>query len=382
MSKKEFETSLLRQARITEDMIRCVYDCVTGQLDEALPMKEIFDAQKICITGCGDSWLAGIACKAAFESVTRIETYPMRAIEFSRHLSGKNLGYSPNTPMVLVISYSGEATRAVECAQRATARGANTIAITGNPDSRLAKACRHVICVGLPEGGEYFPGGTTYNASMVALLLIALRIGRVRNTISGEDYEDMRAELLRFTHSVQEKVEEYDDRAFELAQKWKDLRCIDFIGDYSDYATAFFGSAKVIETYGGYTTYDDSEDWCHINYFLADPDTIGRVAITNKSTPSFGRMQETLAAVKLLESPCMVVSDAGAEEFPQGFEVFQTPAPKYFWLNPLLQHLPFDLVAGYIAAFKGESAFREGVEKFQTPLGMNRLKNGTAIKIV
>ena len=260
MNKKEFETSLLRQARVTEDMIRCVYDSVTRQLDEALPMKEIFDAQKIFITGCGDSWLAGIACKAAFESITKIETYPMRAIEFSRHLSGKNLGYSPNTPMVLVISYSGEATRAVECAQRATARGANTIAITNNPNSRLAKACNHVVCVGLPEGGEYFPGGTTYNASMTALMLIAMRVGRARNTISGEDYEDMRAELLSFTHAVQEKVEQYDDAAFELAQKWKDLRCIDFIGDYSDYATAFFGSAKVIETYGGYTTYDDSED--------------------------------------------------------------------------------------------------------------------------
>ena len=55
MNKKEFETSLLRQARVTEDMIRCVYDSVTRQLDEALPMKEIFDAQKIFITGCGDS---------------------------------------------------------------------------------------------------------------------------------------------------------------------------------------------------------------------------------------------------------------------------------------------------------------------------------------
>lgn len=382
MNKKEFETSLLRQARVTEDMIRCVYDSVTRQLDEALPMKEIFDAQKIFITGCGDSWLAGIACKAAFESITKIETYPMRAIEFSRHLSGKNLGYSPNTPMVLVISYSGEATRAVECAQRATARGANTIAITNNPNSRLAKACNHVVCVGLPEGGEYFPGGTTYNASMTALMLIAMRVGRARNTISGEDYEDMRAELLSFTHAVQEKVEQYDDAAFELAQKWKDLRCIDFIGDYSDYATAFFGSAKVIETYGGYTTYDDSEDWCHINYFLSQPETIGRVVITNKSTPSYGRVQETLAAVKLLESPCMVVSDAEAKEFPQGFTVFTTPTPKYFWLNPLLQHLPFDLVSGYIAAMKGETAFRDGIEAFQTPLGQNRLKNGTEITIV
>lgn len=382
MDKKEFETSLIRQARTTEPMIRCVFDNVTAQLEQALPAKEIFDAQKIYITGCGDSWLAGIACKAAFESVTKVETYAMRAIEFSRGLNGKNLGYSPNTPMVLIISYSGEATRAVECALRASERGANTIAITNSPDSRLAKACRHTVCVGLPEGGEYYPGGTTYCASMTALLLIALRMGRAKNTISGEDYRRMREGLLEYVHAVQERVPDYEEQAFRLARQWKDLRAVDFIGDYADYATAYFGSAKVIETYGGYTTYDDSEDWCHINYFLAQPETIGRVVITNASTPSFGRMQETLAAVKLLESPCIVVSDAQADQFPDGFSVFTTPAPKYFWLNPLLQHIPFSLVAGYIAGLRGEPAFREGIAAFETPLGQNRLKSGTEIKII
>lgn len=382
MENKEFETSLIRQAEEAERMNRCVFDSVSSQLENMLSLKEIFDAQKIYITGCGDSWLAGVACKAAFESITKIDTRVMRAIEFSRGLNGKNLGYSPNTPLVLVISFSGEATRAVECAMRATARGANTVAITNNPESRLAKACRHTLCVGLPAGGEYYPGGTTYSASMMALLLLAIRMGRARNTISAQEYERMRSGLLEYVHAVQECVPEFEERALLLARQWKDLRAIDFIGDYADYATAFFGSAKVIETYGGYTTYDDSEDWCHINYFLANPETIGRVVITNASTPSFGRVQETLAAIKLLDSPCMVVSDSDSSQFPEGFAVFTTPKPAYFWMNPLLQHIPFDLVAGYIAGMKGEKAFRDGSPAFSTPLGQNRLKDGTEIKIV
>ncbi len=382
MDNLNFDNSLLRQARVAGDMVHAVYDSVTAQLADALPLKEMFDAQKIFITGCGDSYLAGVACKAAFESITKIETYAMRAVEFSRHLNGKNLGYSPNTPMVFVISYSGEATRAVECAMRAAGRGANTIAVTGNPNSRLAKACRHVLCVGLPEGGEYFPGATTYNASITALLLAALRIGRGRNTISREAYEDMNAELLELADRAQAAVPQQAARALELAKQWKDLRAVDFIGDYADYATAFFGSAKVIETYGGYTTYDDSEDWCHINYFLAQPETIGRVVITNRATPSFGRVQETLAAVKLLGSPCIVVSDAPETEFPEGFSVFTTPQTRYFWLLPLIQHIPFDLVAGYIAAMRGETAFRMDDDAYATPLGANRLNSGTEIRIV
>ncbi len=382
MNRQDYETSLLRQARAAEEMLRHVHGQVAGQMGDALPIKEIFDAQKIFITGCGDSWLAGIAAKPAFEALTKVETYAVRAMEFSRHLSGKNLGYSPNTPLVIVISYSGEATRAVECARRAALRGANTLAITSDPGSRLAKACRHVINVGLPEGGEYFPGGTTYNASLLALLMVALRMGRAKNTVSQQDYQAMNTELLDFVHCCQLKLEEYEERAFALAQRWKDLRCIDFIGDYGDYATAYFGSAKVIETYGGYTTYDDSEDWCHINYFLTGPETIGRVAVANRSTPSYGRMQETLAAVKSLGSPCMVVTDAPAEEFPDGIEVFTTPAPKYFWMNPLVQHVPFDLVAGYVSAMRGEQPFRGDMPAFADPSLQARLKDGTKIKIV
>lgn len=382
MNKKQYETSLLRQARCTEDMVRLVHNNVSTQLEQVLPMKEIYDAQKIFITGCGDSWLAGVACKAAFESITKVETYSPRAIEFSRHLNGKNLGYSPNTPMVLLISYSGEATRAVECAIRANGRGANTIAITNNPNSRLAKACRHTVCVGLPADGEYFPGGTTYIASMTALLLIAMRIGRARQTISGKEYLDMRQAILDYAADMQKLVEAYDDRAFLLAQSWKELQAEDFIGDYSDYATAFFGSAKVIETFGGYTTYDDSEDWCHINYFLNQPETIGRVVVANPSTPSFGRIQETLEAIKLLGSPCMVVSEGEAALFPEEFEVFTTPKPRYFWLNPLLQHIPFSLVASYIAAMKKTAPFRNDIPAFQTELGMSRLKSGTEITIL
>ena len=382
MNRKDYENSLSRQAYRFEEYVKIVYDAVLPQVENLMPVKEIWDAQKVFITGCGDSWLAGVAAKPAFESVARMETYAPRAIEFSRILNNKNLGYSPNTPLVVLISYSGTASRVVECASRASKYGANTIAITNNSDSPLAKACRYCINVGLPADGEYSPGGTTYNASMLALFILAMWIGRVRGKITPLQYQDMHSELFKFVSANQTKTEEFADRAFEIATKWKDQKAQDFIGDYGDYATAFFGSAKVIECFGGYTTYDDSEDWCHINYFLVDPDKIGRVVITNKSTPSYGRVLETIEAIRKIESPCIIVSDAESGEFPDTMEVFTTPTPKYFWMNPLAQHLPFDMVAGFIGALKDVKPFREDEEKFNTEICQNRLKSGTEIKII
>lgn len=381
MNRADYDNSLLRQADRLEEYANIVYNSVISQVD-AISMKEIWDVQKIFITGCGDSWMAGVGAKPAFESLTKIETHAIRPIEFSRILSNKNLGYSPNTPLVILISYSGGAARVVECAKRANKYGANTLAITNNPDSPLAKECRYCLHVGLPVGGDYFPGATTYNASLIALYVLALRIARVRNKINPLEYDDMHKELLSFVSICQKDVDSYKDRAFDIACKWQNLKAEDFIGDYGDYATAFFGSAKVIECFGGYTTYDDSEDWCHINFFLVNPETIGRVVIANKSSASYGRLLETIAAIKILNSPCMIISDIDASEFPEGMEVFTIPTPKYFWMNPLVQHIPFDLVAGYIAELKGIKAFREDDPNFADEAFNHRLKDGTQIVII
>ncbi|MBQ6334290.1 MAG: SIS domain-containing protein [Erysipelotrichaceae bacterium] len=363
MDRKDFDNSLSRQAFALKEYAKIVFDHVVPQVNE-LPMKELWDAQKIFITGCGDSWLAGIAATPAFESLTKIETNPIRAIEFSRILSNKNLGYSPNTPLVILISFSGSGSRVVECAKRAVKYGANTIAITNNSGSDLAKTCRYCIELGLPKDGEYQPGLITYNAALLSLFLIALRMGRVRNKISMLEYEDMHKELLSYLEKAQERYEEYAKRAFVIAQKWKDLKAEDFIGDYADYATAYFGSAKVIETFGGYTTYDDSEDWCHINFFLKEPDRIGRIVIANSQTPSYGRLLETIKAIELLKSPCIIVSDQEKEDFPENMEVFTTPETKYFWMAPLVQHIPLDLLAGYIGQLKGIEPFRQDDERY------------------
>ncbi|MBR4421645.1 MAG: hypothetical protein IKS69_03835, partial [Erysipelotrichaceae bacterium] len=66
MDRKNYDNSLLRQSLRLEEYVNIVYRNVLPQVNK-IPVKEIWDAQKIFITGCGDSWLAGIAAKPAFE---------------------------------------------------------------------------------------------------------------------------------------------------------------------------------------------------------------------------------------------------------------------------------------------------------------------------
>ena len=364
MMRSDYSNSMSRQAHLAPDIVKQMAQSMSFEkMLAALPLKELFDAQKIVITGCGDSWLAGIAAKPVFEHVAKMDTEVMRNIDFTRFWGAKNLGYSPNTPLVVAISISGGVSRVVEALRRANHYGANTILITNNRDSVAAKEAKYLIPLDLPEG-EYQPGLNSYIGALMALFNLALRFARAKNTASTIEIDQMQQGLLNYADAFAAGMDEMDQRGFEIAQKWQNLRAIDFIGDYADYATAFFCSAKVAECYGGYTTYDDSEGWCHVNYFLRQPGSIGRVVTTNDDTPSYGRMKETLAAVQQLQSPCMVVTSGDKSEFAPEFEVFTTPRPSHFWMAPLLQHIPFDFVAGYIGALKGVETFRKDVAIF------------------
>lgn len=352
------DNSLARQSAIAPSFAKTVLDSISdAELANALPIKEIYDAQKIILTGCGDSWMAGIAARPFFEKYVRRETTAMRCVEFSRYYSSKSLGYSPNTPLVIAISFSGTVSRVIETMKRASAYGANTLLITGNPDSPAAKEARHVLKISYPEG-EYQPGLNSYIGSMTTLILLALRMGYVRDMISKTEYEAVLAQIESYCASYTGLVDTWNTELRTVAEAWKDLACYDFIADGSDFATALFGAAKVSECFGGRATYDDSEDWCHINYFMRNPETIGRVMICNENAPTFGRCLEALHAIEQLESPCIVITDADESLFPKNMHIIRTPKTELTIASALMQHVPLGLLFGHIGALRGVQPFR------------------------
>ena len=168
-NEKKYDNSMARQARLAPSIVKHMMNSLSYEkMLAVLPLKKLFDAQQIIITGCGDSWLAGIAAKPVFEKVARMNTKVMRNIEFSRYLGAKSLGWSPNNPLVIAISISGTVSRVVEALRRANYYGANTILITNNTASPAAKEAKYLIPLELP-GGEYQPGLNSYIGSILAL---------------------------------------------------------------------------------------------------------------------------------------------------------------------------------------------------------------------
>ncbi len=358
MKKEEMVTSLVRQSFKAAPVTRALFESVYQRAGEAAG--GFCSTGLIILTGCGDSYCAALAMQPAFEQLTGCRTVATRCINVSRHMTPDRFRSPEGPALVVGISCSGNVSRVTEAMMRAKELGADTLAVTFNPESPVGSAAGLSVSPQFPheiaklEG----PGSLSYNSSLMGLLAFALKLGVAKGRVSLEEEKAVIDGLYQYLDAAQAAADAFDDRAFQLAQSWKDMDSFDFIGDHSDYATAFMGSAKVLEATGGRTTYDDSEDWCHINYFLHQPQRIVRVVIANSDTASFGRLLETCRTIDAIGSPMLVVTDADPSLFPKSAEVVSMPKPRNFWLAPVMQHLIYDKVIGYIAGICGTAGFR------------------------
>lgn len=373
MKHTEYTSALLDQIRNSVKDINMIAAAETFEFFEScVPEAVAAGSKHVFLTGCGDSYCAGIAAKPIYENAdtsTRTGMVPgtpteaLRNIEFSRYCNTYK-GWEPLTlagNTVCAVSISGAPKRPTEAVQRMVAIGGTGIAFTTNPNSELAKSASYVVPMCLPPC-EHAPNVTSYYSSLFSLMMFGFYMSRAKGQITPQQAEACRKGLLQYANSYSGKVmDELSEKAFELARKWEadGVDNMDFVGDGADYATAFFGSAKMVEAFGGLTTNDDSEDWCHINYFLKDTDKIGTFVVANTDSPSFGRELETIEVMCALRSHVAVITDGDPSLFPANAVVFQTPKPKAVWMAPLMQHIPMDFVAAYIACFRGTQPFRK-----------------------
>lgn len=363
MNKPAYENPIRQQVLSLPDLVETQLEaCFGPNLRDLMTMAEIFDARKIILTGCGDSYAAALAMAPVIEKYCDcFGVTVMRAIEFTRFTSKADIGIGePNSPLVIAISASGGAARIVEVMKKANEVGAFSILITNNPQSASAKEAKRVYCMDTPAFPNDSPGLRSYFASMIGELAFASRMGHVRGTLPPTGPASWKTAVASYVESYRQALPAIDEMMAGLAAQWKDFEKFDFIGDDVEQASAFFGGAKMAECCGTPFDVTDSEDWCHVNYFLQNPETIATVVMADKHSASFGRVVETVASAHKIGRPVLVVTNADKSAFINGVQVCTLPdAPEGFsWLMPLMDFAPAALLAGHIAGQRGLAYFR------------------------
>ena len=339
------------------ELLREQYRDLEPKTRTVLSTPEIFSLQHVILTGCGDSWAAVMAMKYAFEEFTGLRCEAVHTLDLARYYPSKRLGGAPNDPMVIGVSNSGKVARIAEAMERAGKHGAFTLAVTGHEDSPLAQASGRVLKLDIPPFASA-PGTRSYMVSLLALYLLAIRIGEVRGRYTMARASELRKEIPALADALESMLPEMDRRIRETAAVWKDLECYDFVGGGVDEATAFFGMAKVFEATGQYASYINAEEWLHLNFFMRGREKIGTVLIADSANPAMSRLKEVLGYMKELGRPMFVISDKDSSFFGTECSVVQVPETKHWTASSLFTFIPICLLMGYIQEALGEKAGR------------------------
>jgi len=167
-----------------------IHNSILGNLDE-VGMGEMLpdiDLTTVKLVACGTSYHAAMVGKYIIESMAQVPTTVELASEYR---------YSPGTgeePLTVLVTQSGETADTLAAAREARRRGCRTLSVTNVVGSTISRETDHVFYT--KAGPEIGVAATkTYITQLMAMYLLGLRLGSMRQTLDRAEIRDLVAEL-------------------------------------------------------------------------------------------------------------------------------------------------------------------------------------------
>ncbi|MEM6528421.1 MAG: SIS domain-containing protein, partial [Chloroflexota bacterium] len=338
------------------------FDWGENGVRRALSPLEIQSANRIYVSGSGDSFHAALAAEMAFEEIGHTPCEPSNGMTFTAYIAETMPTPFPNDPLVVGISASGGSHRTIQLLEAAKANHANTLALTGTPGSPVTQVAANTLAVTVPDMGRS-PGIRTYHASLMGLLLLAIRFGEIKGHYPQEEANTIRRELTDLADLVEATIDRADEPAQELAQMWKDSPMIMVVGSGPSYGTAMFSAAKVVEAAGVFAVAQDLEEWAHVERFCYPNDM--PVYIVAPPGKSHWRAVEVAETAKSLGHRVAAVIHEDDNEIGQYADViFPVPGEVREAFSPLVYHVASNFFAAHIAQALGRACFQSDNRAF------------------
>lgn len=205
-----------------------------------LSEEEIQNISQIYIIACGSAWHVGMAAQYVFEDLAKI---PVR-VELASEFRYRNPLLDKNG-LAIIISQSGETADSLAALREAKAHGVKTLAIVNVVGSSIAREADNVFYT---LAGPEIAVATTkaYSTQLIAVYLLAIQFGYVRNEIDTEYYGKMLSELQTIPDKISQIISE-KERLQWFASKFANAHDVFFIGRGLDYAVGLEGSLKMKE---------------------------------------------------------------------------------------------------------------------------------------
>ena len=332
-----------------------VKETLAGRIDESndvqLAVETKIDAAllramtKISITGCGTAYHAGMVGMYLLRALCKLPVEMELASEFRYG----DRAMDPRT-LTIAMSQSGETADTIEACRIAQASGAPILGICNVVGSHLTRIADGTLFTrGGPEIGV--AATKTYLSQIVAMVLFAMYLARVRGTTPVEDLRRI-AENTKLLPAAIDVVLNTSDQIRKVARKIRKARSVLFIGRYINFPTAIEGALKLKEI-----------SYIHAEGYAAGEMKHGPIALLDQRVPvvavvTEGRVREkvlsNIAEAKAREAPIVLVANHGDQDAAAlADHVFWVPRVDEL-LSPLVNVVPLQLLAYHIADIDGK----------------------------
>ena len=333
------------QPKAVRDTINSIIKDDKIDLDEIGLSDELLNGiHQIHIVACGSAYHVGVAGQYIIEDLCRI---PVR-VELASEFRYRN-PILDQSDLVIIISQSGETADSLAALRETKNLGVKTLGIINVVGSSIAREADYVFYT---LAGPEIAVATTkaYSAQLVAIYMLAIQIGKVRQTINEEKYAEMIQELQTLPAKM-ERVLEDKERIQWFAAKYSNAKDMFFIGRGIDYAISLEGSLKMKEI-----SYVHSEAYAagelkHGTISLVEDGTLVVGVVTQNDI--FEKTRSNMVEVKSRGAYLMGLTNYGnySIEDTVDFTVYIPRTDPHFTTS--LAIIPLQLLGYYLSVAKG-----------------------------
>ena len=313
-------------------------------LDELAALPWLAQARRIALVACGTAWHACLVGKYVIEQIARIPA----EVDYGSEFRYRNPVLEDGTVLV-VVSQSGETADTLAAIEAGRERGAKVIAVCNVVDSSIARRADAVIYT--HAGPEISVASTkAFTTQLAVLYLLGVYLARRRAAIDAGRARALIADLVTLPTSVEQSLRR--ERAIEkVAKKYGDARGFLYLGRGINYPIALEGALKLKEI-----------SYIHAEGYAAGEMKHGPIALINEQVPVvvllpkdpiYGKTLSNMKEVESRGGRIIAITDSPSADLEDiAWEIIQVPTSNP-WLQPVLLTVPLQLLAYYIAVYRG-----------------------------
>jgi glucosamine--fructose-6-phosphate aminotransferase (isomerizing) len=318
-------------------------------LDEMkITEKQLASIDKVTILACGTSWHAGLVGKFMIEQLARVAVDVDYGSEYRYRgpIVGKNT-------LAVVITQSGETADTLAALREAKRGGACSLAICNVVGSMATRETDGTIHT--HAGPEIGVASTkAFTSQLVALYLLALRLGQTRGALSTEASKPHVDALLQLPHVLEEALK-IGPEVEEIAGRFQSRTDFLYLGRGINYPIALEGALKLKEI-----------SYIHAEGYPAGEMKHGPIALIDERMPVvalaphdhvFEKMIGNMQEVKARGGSVIALTTRGDDKLDSILDrsrdcILELPRTSDL-LTPIVMVLPLQLLAYDIAVRRG-----------------------------